>query len=495
VRPCFLALAPMLVSACVGEPECIPVGGGPYWIEEGQPISFTVTCEDGSDLDAERLAVAPLPPGATWDPATATFSWTPGLDQAAVVRIVLTLGELAGTVTIGVADAFDAAGNVPVVDPSRYPLELGLPVLFISPAPQGTTAEPVTVIYRGETYAAEGELRGAASLGYPKNSYDLQFSNNNPFFEPDHGGEGGMTRRRIVLISTFDDNSQVRQRLAYDVWNAMDPEHIQIQTFSAVVYLDGIYHGLFTVADHVDADLMAIHGLAADGNLYKAYNHDANFRLTDYDGNPKSTLHQGYEKKEGEPPGDFADLDGLVQWAATIDVAGFESGRAARLDTRDYDDWWIFATATLADDSAGKNSYHHRDPAGGPWRFAPWDLNHSFGQTWETEREAADTRDDYIDNNRLFELTLASPTLQPQLYARYQTLRQGPLHPDSTLALVDTYVAEIDASARRDQRRWSTEYRTYSGWSWRTNFTTYDEELAYLRTWLADRWTFLESTY
>ncbi len=67
-------------------------------------------------------------------------------------------------VVIGVADAWDVDGNVPVVDPTQYPLEYGLPVLFLSSPP---TAEepyvPVTVVYGGLEYAAEGKLRGASS--------------------------------------------------------------------------------------------------------------------------------------------------------------------------------------------------------------------------------------------------------------------------------------------------------------------------------------------
>ncbi|HTM21909.1 MAG TPA: CotH kinase family protein, partial [Kofleriaceae bacterium] len=347
MRPLVPALVCTIAGAACSEPtaapECLPAGGGPYWIEEGETVAFTVICATGAEPDGTALVIAPMPAGASWDPAAARFTWTPALDQAAVIDLRLTVGLESSTVTVGVADAFDAPGNLPVADPTAYPLEFGLPVLFLQPAPATTSAAPVDVIYRGERYSgAEGELRGAASLGYPKNSYDLHFGNNKPFREPELGG--GMVRRRIVLLSTFDDNSQVRQRLAYDLWNAIDPAHIQVRSFHAVVYLDGVYHGLYLITDHVDADLVAAHGLSADGDLFKAIDHDANFRLTDYQGNPKATLHQGYEKKEGEPPDDFTALDDLVQWAANVAPADFAGQRGARLDAGDYDDWWIFVT-------------------------------------------------------------------------------------------------------------------------------------------------------
>ena len=51
-----------------------------------------------------------------------------------------------------------------------------------------------------------------------------------------------------------------------------------------VVYLDGVYFGLYTMTDHIDDELMQASGLLETGNLYKAINHDANFRLTNANG-------------------------------------------------------------------------------------------------------------------------------------------------------------------------------------------------------------------
>jgi hypothetical protein len=63
------------------------------------------------------------------------------------------------------------------------------------------------------------------------------------------------------------------------------------------------------------------------------------------------------------------------------------------------------------------------------------------------------------------------------------------------MALVDGYLAEIDASARRDEVKWSAAYRSYGGWDWRDDFTDYDGEVEYLIEWLADRWAFQADRY
>ncbi len=56
---------------------------GDKTVNEGELLQFTVTAFD-PDGDLLAFSAANLPPGASFDPATATFSWTPGYDQAGV---------------------------------------------------------------------------------------------------------------------------------------------------------------------------------------------------------------------------------------------------------------------------------------------------------------------------------------------------------------------------------------------------------------------------
>lgn len=124
----------------------------------------------------------------------------------------------------------------------------------------------------------------------------------------------------MILTSTFDDTSYVRQKLVYDLWKAMaefQNEHrLTPATFFAVVYINGVYQGLyvavsdlppilslyltlfyailtpfyssftqfysaFTQCDRIDDEFIRHHDLpSGEGNMYKAVNHDANFYLT-----------------------------------------------------------------------------------------------------------------------------------------------------------------------------------------------------------------------
>ncbi len=487
--------------------QCEPGAGGPYWLLEQETLTFTVSCASGLELPGGAFTIDALPAGASWDADTATLTWTPGLDQGAVYNLTITAepyGET-GTVKIGVADRWDEPSNVPVVDPLIYTEEFGLPVLHLTADP-GINADeytPATVIHGGHTYTSEAKYRGAASLGYPKKSYTLKFAKDDKFNEPERAG-GFLDKRKMVLISTFDDNAYVRQRLAFELWNSLDPEHLQIQAYSGVVFLDGAYYGLYTFADHVDDYLMEDHGLAQDGNLYKARSHDANFRLTQSGGNnPKGTPHDGITKEEGTPedgqPGAYDDLDALVNFVASADDADFLAEIDARIDRRDYEDWWIFVSLIMADDSVGKNSYHYHDPAmgpDGPWRYLPWDFNDSFGQTWQTARKGFDAPpESYVAYNGLFGRFLALPAIGDPLRARYGEVLDGVLDIDVVLERLDGMLDETAVSGQRDEGRWGGQYQSYGGWNWRDDFLTRDEEAEYLRQWIVDRWALVAGIY
>jgi spore coat protein H len=496
-------------SATTGEPPpdlppapaCEPDGGGPYWLLEGDDVAVPLACKTGLPLAGADFTIEPMPEGATYDPATATLHWSPGLDQGATYNLTITANGEFASLKIGVIDRWDDPKNVPVVNPLIYTEEYGLPVLHLDTSPEinADAQTPATAIYRGHTYAASAKYRGAASLNYPKKSFTVGFAKDDPFNEPGYAG-GFTDKRKLVLISTFDDNTYVRQRLAYELWNRLDPEHLQIQVYSGVVFLDGVYWGLYTFADHVDDDLMAAHGLAKTGNLYKARTHDANFRLVNVDNQPKGSPHDGLTKEEGLPldgePGAYDDLDELVTFVATATSKAFLAEIDTRIDRRDYEDWWIFVSLIMGDDSAGKNSYHYHDPLGGPWRFAPWDFNDSFGQTWQSARKGFDAQPDgYTWANQLFVRFLAEPSIATPLRARYGEALAGVYAIDEVLALYDAMITEIDPGARRDEGLWGQQYIDYGGWNWRDDFLTFEDEVVYMREWMKDRWAFVDKIY
>lgn len=490
---------------------CQPRGvGGPFWLTEGETIEIALECATGAPLGADVL-LPNLPANAAFDPATRRLRFTPGLDQAGVYALQVALTETGdqGSIEVQVADRFDAAGNVPV-DPATYTEEFGLPVLHLRPDP-GINEDgylPATITYRGHTFTdAEAKHRGQTSLRYPKKSFTLKFAKEDRFSDPERA-PGFINKRKITLTTTFDDNTNLRARLAFELWNRIDDGQVRVQTYNAVVYLDGQFWGIYTITDHVDGRLMEDYGFLQDGNLYKARTHDANFRLTrtEAPGGDKLSLSEGYTKEEGTPlegePGANADLEDLVSWVATSSSAAFLAELDTRLARREYEDWWMLVSFVYAGDSAGKNSYHYRDPsAGADGRFhvVPWDFNDSFGQTYYNDHPGREAGDDPEEElawyNLLFERMLAEPATRQSLVARYRALLEDEWALPSLLATFDAWAAENEPVARRDESKWGALFASHFADLRSTSPVTHSEELAYMRQWIIDRWSFIADYY
>jgi len=376
--------------------------------------------------------------------------------------------------------------------------EDGLPVFHLGVADDINDDDytPATLVYAGREYSGvQAKYRGATSRTYPKRSITIKLDKSDRFTDE---ARGFRSARRLVLTSTFDDNSQIRQRLAFELWNRFDPEHIPIQHFNAVVYLNGSYHGVYVATDHVNDDFLEQRGLPPGVNMYKARLKEANFRLTDRNGEPKQRMRAGYTKEEGYPPAGepdaYADLEDLVSWVATSSDADFRDNFSARLRP-ELMHWLIFVTLSQAVDTTSKNYYLVHDPrpdAPDPrWRFVPWDFNASFGQGTSTQRRAPDywPLARFARANRLFDRMMQEPTLRAPLLQRFRATMQDVWTEDEIALTFERFASEVALAAERDELHWGEIRHAY--FSTRSDWTSPAKELAYLRAWLPARWRLL----
>jgi spore coat protein CotH len=502
--------------------QCHPTAD-PAWAEEGQSMTVVVRCATGRAVSANAFEVSGLPRGAAFDAATNTLTWKPGMDQAGVYELTASAREFgeSGTIKIGVADAFDQSGNQPIADVANYTEEYGLPVLHltvgkaiddnaIDPETGNKAWVPATIVYRGHTFTAEAKYRGSSSLKYPKKNYSLRFADTDQFSEDIIPG-AVKSRRHLELLTTFDDPSQVRYRMALELWNRMDPQNVQVRQFGLVLFVNGQYWGVYGAADKISASLFGHFGYSDTGNLYMGISHDANFAKFRYnEPNPqvetdlKSDLSAGFEKKDGTPPegqtGAFADLIDLVQFVASSDDATFQSQLSQRLDVQNYYNWFVHTTAIQAFDTLAKNALHYHDPvANRPWRVVLWDFNECFGQRWQTARfETSLNPSDivyvssggvgYTNRDYLWRRIWNHAALSAELKARYANLLRTTMTKQAVLALLDEMVAQTSAAAKRDDRKWQAQYRSYFAGNRKNDFLDSAGEAAYVRSFIDRRW-------
>ena len=471
--------------------------GSPYhW--EGDTVSVQIRCSSGRTPGEAGVAVVGLPESAVYGPSSGLVEWETGGRDGGRVDLTITAPAADGgppeseVVTFWVADNPEVAGARDP-DPLTYTEEWGLPVVHLEVGrPMTESEQAATITVRGQQVEGAAKIRGAFSASYTKPSYTLDFDS----AELGVAEWGEQTRGHMVLITAFDDISYVRQKLVYDLWAEMadfqDAQRLTPRTFFAVVYLDGEYQGLYTGCDRIDDEFVRHMGFEdGEGNLYKAVSHDANFKLERANGAPKTWLASGYEKAEGLPADDFSDLEALVGALGAASDAQVASG-AHPIQLDEFMDWFLLVTYTLAEDSAGKNSYLYVGPDSADFRFIPWDFNHAWGQDWRTLRVDADTENEFRWNNRVFIALQDDPSLRAALEARAAALHaDGPMNAAWIQDKLDEYYETLGPSPARDWARWETEHRRFDGWrslrDGADDWQDHEGEVAYLRGWVEDR--------
>ena len=335
-------------------PTCDPIIAmtTDMWLE-GEMFQAQITCSGEGDLNLSEITVSGV--AGLQVEHTGALSWQTNLDSSGRYDLALSVSTPGQPDQISVwpfwvAESTDA-DNI-LANPVDYTEEWGIPVVHVTVdsniSQSYTTAE---VWFYGDHYDAQIKVRGAASSGYPKNSYTIRFPNTDLNANP----VGMGNKDHLVLITSFDDNSYIRQKLVYDTWADMathaNEDRLTPRTFFAVVYINNAYHGLYTACDRIDNHFVEEMGLSNGGNLYKAVSHDANFYL-------KSNLHAGYEKTEGSPPQGwphaFDDLDSLVYYAGSSSAETFMDDASEWISVEEFMDWFLLVHYASAGDSAGR---------------------------------------------------------------------------------------------------------------------------------------------
>lgn len=328
-----------------------------------------------------------------------------------------------------------------------------------------------TLWYQGALYDnVRADIHGQSTRGFPKKSYDLDFTRDNRF-ELD----AALPRMKdINLLSTWADKSRVRNTLAYEVFR--DAGHDHHLAFPMRVQRNG---GFFSIADFVeDADDRWLERMAYPepiGALYKMYDRVENAASAE----KKTRTDEGIDDLR-------AVVDALRLPPAERRAWLFDNIDLAR--TANY----LAANFVIGNvDCCHKNYYLYRDTDGtAEWWFMPWDVDLSFGRVWTgsyfDDRLYPDTglflgRDTGSRN-----VLLAALYEQPEFVAMYlrrtrsllDALLQPPGTPDPHLeARIAALEAQLAPDAATDTAAWPT-------WG---EPQTMPEAIEHLRRYLADR--------
>lgn len=234
-------------------------------------------------------------------------------------------------------------------------------------------------------------LRGANSRTYPKKSYRLEFiSEWDDNLTQDVSLLGMRSDDDWNLNAMYNEPLKFQTAAAYEVWHHIHSENSHltrpayngINTEFVFVYLNGNFEGIYLLTERVDRKQLQLN--EETGELYKTFDHtDATLYRQANMYNNNSIIWDGIEWKHPEDIINWENLYDYIHFVTTSSTQTFLSQYPYYIDVDNFLDYFIFLNLLGLIDNEGKNIYIAREDEHSPYFLVPWDLDGSFGFSWD----------------------------------------------------------------------------------------------------------------
>lgn len=360
------------------------------------------------------------------------------------------------------------------------------------------------------------EIRGSTSQQYTKKSYGfetrdsllndtnvslLQFPEENDW----------------ILYGAYPDKSLLRNTFAYYIFNRMG--HYASRTKHVELVRNGSYRGVYELMEKIKRDdarvdiakltpadtvgdsltggyIIKIDKTTGSGTefWYSSFDTLVNFQ---YDYPEDSELVQVQK--------DYIQ-DYVYQFENSLQSPWFtniDSGYIKYIDVESFIDFFLMQELGRTVDGYRSSCfmYKDKDSKGGKLTMGPlWDFNLSFGNC--DYCSAYDTTGYQYQFNSIctgynphvpfwWGRLLQDPAYADEMHCRWKQMRDTYLNTDSVNNWIDSMAAYLDESQQRNFQKWQI-LGQYVNWNYFVG-QTYQEEIDYLKTWIADRSTWLDN--
>lgn len=328
------------------------------------------------------------------------------------------------------------------------------------------------------------EIRGGSSLYKPKRSYGFSFLNSMGIKSKTSKALFGWKEKEDwILNASYNDQSRVRNKISFEVWEAMNPlTHQFIQSKFVELYVNNDCQGLYCLNEQMNAEQLGLTGLEAV--LYKgtAWGDGATTFEHLLSNMPLFTDEwDGWEQKHPRP-------NDQINWQPLYDLrdlvvnksdATFIGTIPSQIDFDICIDYYIFLNLISGIDNTGKNMFWVRENTSAPFFIAPWDLDATWGRFWD----GFDMNSTTIATNKLFDrlLTLNPNNFKGNLKNRWLVLRADVLAFSNLERIFENNFSTIKKSDILD----------IENLKWGTTIDALQEQ-HYINSWTLDHLAFLD---
>lgn len=235
----------------------------------------------------------------------------------------------------------------------------------------------VDYVLNGDTTTLTGRIkyRGGISSKYPKHSYSLELDS--PFQFLDLKADDDW-----IINAGYVDKTFMRHKLSYDLFRSMHAENLAAECFYSMVNFNNHDRGLYVVMEEVNGSML---GVDKTDEMAMVFKGPAVFHETrlEYVQEPDNYYQQKYPKISVDDKTDL--MEEFRSFLFETSDEDFAKGIGDWVDLRNVADWHLLLLFTNNSDGLMKNFYLYKLDSSTPFRFAPWDYDHSFGRDGDYE--------------------------------------------------------------------------------------------------------------
>ncbi len=353
------------------------------------------------------------------------------------------------------------------------------------------------------------EIRGSSSASFPKNSYGFETrkqdgSNRNVELL------GLPTENDWIFYGPYSDKALIRNALTYELGRSMG--RWASRTRFCELWVNDDYLGVYVLMEKIkrDKNRVNIASLDREDNDGDALTGGYILKIDKFTGTDGYSWRGEFGDVFQVDYPDQEDLSSQQSLYIQSFVQAFEQslrqpnftddseGYRQFINQESFIDFLIINELTKNVDGYRLSTYLYKDRdsrGDGKLHMGPlWDFNLSLGNAnyctggdpngWVLNFNNYCPGDNWTIN-AWWDRMLNDPAFTEALVARWQELRQGPLHDQTILSHIDQMVEELGPAADRNDARWGI----LGIYVWSNYFVgdTYEEEIEFLRNWLLDR--------
>ena len=357
------------------------------------------------------------------------------------------------------------------------------------------------------------ETRGSSSQMFPKKSYGFETRSLDWSDDIDVNLGGFPEEEDWILYGPYSDKSLIRNKLTFDLSNSIGYSASQTKFYN--LFINNENKGLYVLMEKIkrDKNRVAISSLDPNSNfgdnLTGGYILKFDWAETGDNNGGFFSLIDGmrYNYHYPKPDEISSEQESYIQSyinsyenIMNSNKYNSEQGYSKFIDIGSFVDFIILQEISRNVDAYGLSTYIYKDKesinnmlTAGPI----WDFNHGFGncdyyKAWETDGWNISYTYEDMDQRAFWWLKLWNDdNFKEMVKDRYKVLRRSILSTTNINTKVDQYVSELGNSVNKNFTKWPIlgEYI----WPNKEVFDTYQEEIIYLKSWINNRLTWMDS--